>query len=84
MFHKQRTDRTRLIIILLTWRIWWAPNNASKWQMEFNAVLKELESGEPKHRSKPFTIVTKHSANKAKILIINHNSSVTQTALECV
>ena len=23
-------------VILLTWRIWWAPNNASKWQMGFN------------------------------------------------
>jgi len=22
-----------LTLILLTWRIWWAPNNASKWQM---------------------------------------------------
>jgi len=23
-----------------TWRIWWAPNNASRWQMEFNLVFK--------------------------------------------
>jgi hypothetical protein len=28
--------------ILLTWRIWWAPNNASKWQMGFNSVFKGL------------------------------------------
>ena len=31
-----------LILILLTWRIWWAPNNASKWQMRFNSAFKRL------------------------------------------
>jgi hypothetical protein len=30
------------ILYLLTWRIWWAPNNASKGQMGFNLVFKEL------------------------------------------
>ena len=25
-----------LTLILLMWRIWWAPNNASEWQMGFN------------------------------------------------
>ena len=29
-----------LTLILLTWRIWWAPNNASKWQMGFNWACK--------------------------------------------
>ena len=29
-------------LILLTWRIWWAPNNASKWQMGFNLACKWL------------------------------------------
>jgi len=24
-----------LALIMLTWKIWWAPNNASKWQMGF-------------------------------------------------
>ena len=24
------------------WRIWWAPNNANKWQMGFNSAFKEL------------------------------------------
>jgi len=32
----------RLTLILLTWRIWWAPNNASKWQMGFNSAFKWL------------------------------------------
>jgi len=31
-----------LTIILLTWRIRWATNNASRWQMGFNLVLKSL------------------------------------------
>ena len=28
-----------LTLILLTWRIWWAPNNASRWQMGFNSAF---------------------------------------------
>jgi hypothetical protein len=31
-----------LTLILLTWRIWWAPKNASRWQMEFNSAFKGL------------------------------------------
>ena len=31
-----------LTLILLTWKIWWAPNNASTWQMGFNLVFKGL------------------------------------------
>jgi len=31
-----------LTLILLTWRIWWAPNNASRWQMGFNLAFKGL------------------------------------------
>ena len=26
----------------LTWKIWWAPNNASRWQMGFNSAFKRL------------------------------------------
>ena len=33
-----------LTLILLTWKIWWAPNNASKWQMGFNSAFKGLMS----------------------------------------
>ena len=32
----------KLTLILLTWRIWWTPNNASKWQMGFNWAFKYL------------------------------------------
>ena len=31
-----------LCINPLTWKIWWAPNNASKWQMGFNSAFKGL------------------------------------------
>ena len=33
-----------LTLILLTWKIRWAPNNASKWQMGFNSGFKGLTS----------------------------------------
>jgi hypothetical protein len=38
---------TTLTLILLTWRIWWAPNNASKWQNGFNWAFKVLIITEP-------------------------------------
>ena len=31
-----------LNLILLTWKIWWARNNASKWLMGFNSAFKGL------------------------------------------
>ena len=33
-----------LTLILPTWRIWWASNNASRWQMGSNVALKVLIS----------------------------------------
>jgi len=36
-----KVDRI-LTLILLTWSIWWAPNNTSRWQMRFNSALKGL------------------------------------------
>jgi hypothetical protein len=36
--------RRRLTLILLTWRIWWAPNNVVKWQMGFNLAFKGLRT----------------------------------------
>jgi hypothetical protein len=31
-----------LTLIVLTWRIWWAPNNSNKQHMGFNSVFKGL------------------------------------------
>ena len=33
-----------LTLILLTWIIWWASNNANRWQMGFNSAFKVLSS----------------------------------------
>jgi hypothetical protein len=45
-YRKQQIVRWKYIfiltLILLTWRIWWAPNNASKWHMGFNSAFKGL------------------------------------------
>jgi len=35
---------TALTLILLTWRIRWAPNNARKWQTGFNTAFKVLNA----------------------------------------
>ena len=32
----------KLTLNPLMWKIWWAPNNASKWQMGFNSAFKGL------------------------------------------
>ena len=32
-----------LSVILLTWRIWWAPNNASRWHMGYDSAFKGLK-----------------------------------------
>jgi hypothetical protein len=32
-----------LTLILLTWRIWWASNNTSRWQMGINSLFKGLK-----------------------------------------
>jgi len=32
----------QLALTLLPWRIWWAPNNASRWQMGFNLAFNGL------------------------------------------
>jgi hypothetical protein len=49
-----------LTLILLTWRKWWTPNNASKWQMGFNSVFKGLKgdfgfrNGSKKYQTVPW------------------------------
>jgi len=37
-----RSNCSALTLILLRWKIWWASNNASKWQIGFNAACKGL------------------------------------------
>jgi len=40
---KNKIIPSNLTLILLRWRIWWAPSNASKWQMGFNSAFKGLK-----------------------------------------
>jgi hypothetical protein len=46
IFFRKSLERflVSVTLILLTWRIWWAPNNASRWRMGFNLVFKGLKS----------------------------------------
>jgi len=41
-FNNMCNIQLHLTLILLTWRIWWAPSNASKRQMGFNSACKGL------------------------------------------
>ena len=41
----------RLTLILLTWRIWWASNNVSGWQMGFNLAFRWLMAEKGSWRS---------------------------------
>ena len=46
-FRKRNLYSTKaLTLTLLTWRIWWAPNNARKWQIGFNSAYKGLRRKE--------------------------------------
>ena len=40
--NKKIVPENILTITPLTWRIWWAPSNASKWPMGFNSAFKGL------------------------------------------
>jgi len=33
-------NNLNLTLVLKTWRVWWAPNKASKWQTRFNSAFK--------------------------------------------
>jgi len=37
-----RNSFSHLTLNPLTWKIWWAPNNASRWQMGFNSAFTRV------------------------------------------
>ena len=43
-FQTFRFSSLRLTLNPLTWKIWWAPNNFSRWQMGFNSAFKGLNN----------------------------------------
>jgi len=59
-----------LTLILLTWRIWWAPNIASRWQMGFNSALKGLKYNKsPACFDTKFVIIIRQWEGKYLILM---------------
>ena len=67
---------TQLTLNPLTWKIWWAPNNASRWQMGFNSAFKG------------FNKLTLHQQNiifhsQCNVLIATITSIVTVLNLAC-
>ena len=54
-----------LTLILLMWRIWWAPNNSSKWQMGFNSAFKGLNY---KKKIDNLSNITEEETYQCKIL----------------
>ena len=57
------SDSIILTLILLTWTIWRAPNNASKWRMGFNSAFKGLISGQSVN-AKDFVVISHEAAMK--------------------
>jgi len=39
---KPTHTKNRLTLILLAWKIWWASNNASEWQVGFGSAFEGL------------------------------------------
>jgi len=71
--------------ILLTWRIWWAPNNVSKWQMGFNSAFKGLKPNictHSRHNSITSYNKTLHVSDSSSV---HHQELFTvHTAMVCV
>jgi len=73
--------RWDLTLILLTWRIWWAPNNASRWQMEFNSPFQVLKANDAltqgvltTSKCKSFILGTKPQSNVPICLLLVQNT----------
>ena len=61
-----------------TWKIWWAPNNASRWQVGFNSAFKGLTSVWVARclRGEITSWRTRETQNAHKILIANSRWNV--------
>jgi hypothetical protein len=64
-----------LTLILLMWRIWWAPNNAGKWQIGFISVLKFEVIFITKHKYYAWYFC--HHISKSLIIICLRGKAVT-------
>ena len=66
-----------LNLIPLKWRIWWAPNNTSKWQMGFNSAFKGLSQINPVQASQPHVTICQSTWRN-----IPDNRTITKTAMQ--
>ena len=72
-----RTTST-LTLYLLMWRIWWAPNNASKGQIGFNSAFKGLNSFWHSEDRLSWYILIKKSQRDALFLKIKLRNSASR------
>ena len=77
-----------LSLILLTWTIWRAPTNASKWRVGFNSAFKGLNWSETKTKSLKFLdcMTPHHTVNSISYCvftfsILDHRKKPTHTDL---
>jgi len=63
-----------LTLILLTWRIGWAPNNASRWQMGFNLAFKGLKKSIYREMPPEFHFWISCCAKNSNVDFIFHNN----------
>ena len=62
------TEVTVLTLILLTWTIWRAPTNVSKWRMGFNSAFKGLKKDKKNENQRMFIYVCSENGG-AKVFI---------------
>ena len=66
-----------LTLILLTWRKWWTPNNATKWQMGFNSAFKGLN----RTGAQQYNHYIQHGDNKNCYVTLRYVEDVTVIVL---
>ena len=71
-----------LTLILLKWRKWWTPNNASKWQMGFNSAFKGLMTSINHEHEYIIVHSLRHYADNTGICTSIKSSSFTQRQIK--
>ena len=75
-----------LTLILPMWRLWWAPNIASRWQIEFNSAFKGLTNWSVRDINRTiskssswylYAVPTINTDNDVTVLILFHLLSYT-------
>ena len=79
-----------LTLTLLKWKIWWAPNNASKWQMGFNLAFTGLRDRKEWNRNSCLSVngkFTQSSLLQHRVWnlwdVLQHLSIILATMVNC-